>query len=62
MLVRFDVVSIYTKNLVDEVLKVLKEITSEEITNMVEVCLNSTYITFHGEMYEQTSGVAMGSP
>ena len=29
---------------------------------MVKVCLNSTYFTTQGEMYEQTSGVAMGSP
>ena len=61
MLVRFDVVSLYTKILVDEVLKVLKEITREEITYMVKVCLNSTYFTFHGEIYEQNSGVAMVS-
>ena len=27
---------------------------------MVKVCLNSTYFTFRGEMYEQTSDVAMG--
>ena len=61
MLVSFDVVSLYTKISVEEVLKVLKEITSKEITNMVAVCLNSTYFTFQGEMYEQTSGVVMGS-
>ena len=29
---------------------------------MVEVCLKSTNFAFRGEMYEQTSDVAMGYP
>ena len=47
MLVSFDVVSLYRKKIsVEEVLKVLNEITIKEITNMVAVCLKSTYFTF----------------
>ena len=46
MLVSFDVVSLYMEIPIEEVLKVLNEITSKEITKMVTVCLNSTYFTF----------------
>ena len=62
MVVSFDVVFLYTKILVEEVVDVLKEITSKEITNMVATCFNSTYFTFRGVMYKKTSGVEMGSP
>ena len=32
------------------------------MTHLVEICLTSTFFSFEGEFYEQTCGVAMGSP
>ena len=35
---------------------VIKEITSEEINELVRICLRSTNFIFHGDIYEQTNG------
>ena len=61
-MVSFDVVSLYTKVPVEDAIRVLREITSDEIAKLVEICLKSTYFSFQGEIYEQVDGVAMGSP
>jgi hypothetical protein len=37
-------------------------VTDPETTKLAEVCLRSTFFSYQGEFYEQTSGVAMGSP
>lgn len=29
---------------------------------LVKICLTSTFLSFEGEFYEQTCGVAIGSP
>ena len=62
MLVSFDVISLYIKVIVDEAFKVIKEITNDEMANLVKICLKLTYFTFQGEIYEKIDGVAMGSP
>ena len=54
--------SLYTKVPVEDAIRVLREITSDEIAKLVEICLNSTYFSFQGKIYEQVDGVAMGSP
>ena len=36
--------------------------TVNDITCLLEFCLNSTYFTFQGKFYEQVEGAAMGSP
>ena len=46
ILVSFDVISLYTKVLVKDVIRVIREITSEEIAKIVEICLKSTYFSF----------------
>ena len=61
ILVSFDVVSLYTKVPFRYAIRVIKEITSEEIAKLVEIYLKSTYFSFQGEIYEQVDGVAMGS-
>ena len=61
-LVSFDVVSLYTKIPIEEAIKTIKEITDEETTELVSVCLKSTFFTFRECFYEQVEGVAMGSP
>ena len=62
ILVRFDVVSLYTKILITNAIKTIRELTNEETAKLVEVCLRSTYFTFREEFYEHIEGVAMGSP
>ena len=62
ILVSFDVVSLYTKVPIEDSIRVLREITSDEIAKLVEISLKSTYFSFTGEIYEQVDGVAMGSP
>ena len=46
IMVSFDVVSLYTKIPVNEVVNIIKELTDEETTNLVKVCLASTYFSF----------------
>ena len=36
--------------------------TVNNITCLLEFCLNSTYFTFQEKFYEQVEGAAMGSP
>ena len=36
--------------------------SAENITELLEFCLSNTYFTFQEVFYEQTKGVAMGSP
>lgn len=62
ILVSFDVVSLFTKIPLDEAIQVIKDITDPGTAKLAEICLRSTVFTFQGIFYEQTSGVAMGSP
>ena len=62
ILVSFNVVSLYTKIPVKEAIKVITRTTDSGTADLVEVCLKSTYFSFWGDIYEQTNGVATGSP
>lgn len=62
ILVSFDVVSLYTKILINEAIDVINHITNPHMTKLVGICLNSTFFIFQGEFYEQTCGVTMGFP
>jgi hypothetical protein len=62
LLVSFDVVSLFTKIPIEGAVEVINKITDEETTKLVEICLKSTFFSFQNEIYEQTCGVAMGSP
>jgi len=62
MLVSFDVVSPFTKILIDEVVDIIRCVSNDETANLVKVYLNSTYFNLWGDIYKQTKGVAMGSP
>jgi hypothetical protein len=61
-LISFDVVSLFTKIPLDEAIQIVKELTNPDTAKLAEVCLRSTFFSYQGEFYEQTSGVAMGSP
>ena len=62
LLTSFDVVSLYKKIPIDDGVEVIKKVSNPEIAHLVEMYLRSTYFCFQGEIYEETEGVAMGSP
>eukprot|EP00253_Pinus_taeda_P003009 PITA_03009 len=62
ILVSFDVVSLYTCIPINEAMEVINKLTDPDTTWLVELCLTSTFFSFKREFYEQTCGVAMGSP
>jgi hypothetical protein len=62
MLISFDVVSLFTKIPLNEAIQVINEVADPQTAKLAEVCLKSTFFSFQGEFFEQTSGVAMGSP
>ena len=57
-----DIVSLFTMIPIKEAIKVIEDLTDPETSKLVGLCLNSTFFNFKGELYEQTCGVAMGSP
>ncbi|XP_046382334.1 uncharacterized protein LOC124153280 [Ischnura elegans] len=61
-MVSFDVVSLFTKVPLKETLQLLSARFNAKIVNLFQHVLTSTYFQFRGEFYEQTDGVAMGSP
>jgi len=62
ILISFDVVSLLTKIPLDEAIQIVKEFSDPGTTKLAEECLCSTFFSYQGEFYEQTSGIAMGSP
>ena len=60
--VSFDVVSLYTCIPIKEAIDVIARITDLDTAHLVEICLTSTFFSFEGVFFEQTDGVAMGSP
>jgi hypothetical protein len=62
ILISFDMVSLFTKISLNEAIQVINEVADPQTSKLAEVCLNSTFFSFQGEFFEQTSGVAMGSP
>ena len=47
----FDVPSLFTKNHVDEALRMFREVTNEETEKLVRICLKSTFFNFKGVLY-----------
>ncbi len=46
----------------DKTLKDRTTLTIPSIKDLLKFCLDTTYFVFQGEYYQQTHGVAMGSP
>ena len=74
-LVSFDVVSLFTQVPIDHALKVVEKrlfddqtiterttIPVQQLVQLTELCLRSTYFKCLNKFYEQTDGAAMGSP
>ena len=62
LLVSFDVVSLFTKIPIKEALEVIGKSVNPDITNLIKICLESTFFNYQGQFYEQTKGMVMGSP
>ena len=62
LMVIFDIASLYTMIPIDEAIDVIKTITDSETVDVLKLCLKSSFFSFKGIIYEQTYGVAMGSP
>jgi len=58
----FDVVSLFTKVPVADSLSLFCQHFEDSIMALFRHVLTSTYFCYDGQVYEQTDGVAMGSP
>jgi hypothetical protein len=61
-MVGFDVVSLFTKVPVEDSLSLLSHHFMDDILALFKLVLTSTYFCVNGQYFEQTDGVAMGSP
>jgi hypothetical protein len=62
ILVSFDVVSLFTMVPNVEALRLLSRHFDKGILRLFRHVLTSSFFRFNGQFYEQTNGVAMGSP
>ena len=62
LLVSFDVESLFTNVPLVDTMTILEDMFPEDIRKLFRHCLTSSHFTFKGEFYQQTEGVAMGSP
>jgi hypothetical protein len=62
LMVRFDVVSLFTKFPIVDPLELLSHHFEDDVLELFKHVLTSTYLCFDGHFYEQTDGVAIGSP
>jgi len=61
-MVSFDVVSLFTNVPIVDPLELLSQHFEEDVLALFKHVLTSTYFCFDAQFYEQTDGVAMGSP
>jgi len=61
-MVSFDIVSLFTNVPIGNALEWLSPHVNNDILDLFQHALTSTYFCFDGQYYEQTDGVAMGSP
>ena len=74
-MVSYDVTALFTSIPVNDALKATEEhlnkdtswkahtkLSQEEILELLDICLSSTYFVYKGQYYKQIKGTAMGSP
>ena len=74
-MVSYDVEALFTSVPVESAISIIKKhleedkdlhnktaMTVNQISCLLEICLNTTYFTFQGKMYEQVKEAALGSP
>jgi hypothetical protein len=62
LMVSFVVVSVFTKVPVEDSLSLLSQHFTDDILALFKLVLTSTYFCIDDQYFEQTDGVAMGSP
>ena len=63
LLVSFDVQSLFTKLPRQECINALKLLEiPDDLVSVTEFCLNNTFFSYEGRIYEQLEGAPMGSP
>lgn len=62
LLVSFDVVSLFTRVPLEDSLCLITEKLDDDLVKLCRHVLTSTYFLFNDHFFEQTDGVAMGSP
>ena len=74
VLVSYDVVSLFTNVPTDLAVSIVKkrldemdvshltELSPDQIADLLQFCLSSTFLCYDGQFYEQVFGTAMGSP
>ena len=75
ILVSFDMTSLFTVTPITESLEIIKgllqaddtlyertNLAPDNVIQVLEFCLRTTYFLFNGEYYVQNEGAAMGSP
>jgi hypothetical protein len=62
ILFSFDVVFLFTMMPIEEALRLLSRNFDEAILRLFRHVLTFSFFSFNGQFYEQTDGVAMGSP
>jgi retron-type reverse transcriptase len=61
-MVSFDIVSLFTKVPIRDTMDLLGRHFEEDVLGLFHYFLTTTYLTFKGQFYGKTDGVAMGSP
>ena len=74
-LISFDVSALFTSIPINEAIQVVREclrkdltwrqrtsLQAEDVLQLLDLCLNTTYFLYQGEFYQQKQGAAMGSP
>jgi Reverse transcriptase (RNA-dependent DNA polymerase). len=62
LMVSFDMVSLFTKVPIADSLELFSYHFEDDVQALFKHILISTYFGFEGKFYEQTDGIAMGSP
>ena len=62
LMVSYDEVSLFTQVPIAVSLELLSHLLEDDVLVLFKHVLKSTYFCFEGQFYEQTIGVAMGSP
>jgi retron-type reverse transcriptase len=61
-MVSFDVMSLFTKVPIEDLLSQLSQHFADDILALFKLVLTSTYFCINDQYFEQTDGVAIGSP
>jgi hypothetical protein len=61
-LVSFDVVSLFTEVLLEEMMQLLSQHLDEQMVCLIRHVLTTTYFLYNGSFYDQKDGATVGSP